>query len=196
MQPIPEKTTRSHAGRQILTSVIVICIVILGYSELGLFRDLRLVNQAFPAIPSAFSTEMDMSIALSPVLLGYDAMRRGLSRWVKYPPATEPNSPLPTHDPISDQIQRARIEQGLFHPDDSMPLNGITDLRRPSVEALGRAIYLSQEKPAAAREFAQGNGTATPNQGFAQESRVDQLRQIFQLAYGPTALQEATQIAK
>lgn len=170
--------------------VVFVCVALLGYSDRNIFKDMRLVSEAFPAIPSVRATDLDLSILFSPVMLRVDGTENTILRWMKYPQLTLPDAPLPSGNPIGDQIEKARREQGLLHPGDVLPLNGIEAIQESSMEALGRAIYLSQDRPDTTREFEQGSGQSIPYPGFAAKSPVGQLQQLFEIAYGPTALRQ------
>lgn len=187
---------RSHRVRSAVLGVGLLCVVLLGYSERNVVEDMRLVAEAFPTIPSTRATDLDLSILFSPIMLSASRVENTVLRWIKYPPATLPNAPLPSANPIADQIEKARREQGLIHPEDVLPLNGIEVIKRSSIEAIGRAIYLSQDRPNAKREFEQGSGQSAPYPGFAEKSPVGQLQQIFEIAYGPTALRQVRQPEK
>jgi hypothetical protein len=182
-----------HLGRYTGAGLILVCVAFLGYSERNIFRDTRIVAEAFPSIPSDFATELDFSILFSPFMLRLDDIEKSALRWIKYPPLTLPDAPLPTGNPIGDQIHKARNKQGLVNVDDDLPSNGILGLKQSSLEALGRAIYLSQEKSDAKQDFEQGKGESTIHPGFARKSPVEQLRQLFEIAYGPTAARQAAQ---
>lgn len=187
---------RPHPGRYAGAGLALLCVVLLGYSERNVVKDMRLVAEAFPAIPSVRATDLDLSILFSPVMLTVNRVETTVLRWMKYPQLTLPDAPLPSGNPIGDQIEKARREQGLIHPGDVLPLNGIEAIQESSMEALGRAIYLSQDRPDARRDFEQGSGPSIPYPGFAGKSPVDQLRQMFEIAYGPTALRQVRQREK
>lgn len=182
--------------RDVGVGLLVICVVVLGYWERHSVRDMRLVAEAYPSIPSVYATSLDLSILMSPIDLSVDRARKKFLRSIKYPPQTLPDQGVPKSNPISDEILKARNEQGLVHPGDVLGANGIDALNHASVMALGRAIYLSQDRPADTRDFEQGSGQSTPYLGFAQKSAVDQARQIFEITYGPTALQQVEQPEK
>lgn len=187
---------RFPRGRYFGAGVVLLCVVLLGYSERNIFKDMRLVTEALPAIPSVRETDLDLSILFSPVMLSVNRVENTVLRWMKYPPLTLPDAPLPSGNPIDDQIEKARREQGLIHPGDILPLNGIEAINESSMEALGRAIYLSQDRPDTKRDFEQGSGQSTPYPGFAAKSPVEQVQQLFEIAYGPTALRQVSQSEK
>jgi len=181
---------KRHRGRYAGATLLFVCVALLGYAERNIFRDMRLVAEAFPTIPSTRATDLDVSILFSPIALNLDRARNSVLRGMKYPPFTLPDRGIPKSDPINDQILKARNAQGLIHPGDVLLLNGIEAIKQPSVEALGRAIYLSQDRPDAKRDFERGSAEYPPYPGFVRKSPVAQLQQLFEIAYGPTALQQ------
>jgi hypothetical protein len=64
-------------------------------------------------------------------------------------------------------------------------------LNQESLEAVGRALYLSQESASAAEAFEQGKGDSVAHPDFAHASAVQQAREIFGTVYGQEALREA-----
>jgi hypothetical protein len=75
-------------------------------------------------------------------------------------------------------------------------VDNIMSLKESSLDAMGRAVYLSQDGSDAAQAFAQGREHSLPYPGFAQATAVKQLRRIFEIAYGPKALEQVTQPEK
>ena len=73
-----------------------------------------------------------------------------------------------------------------------VPLDNIMNVRENSMEAIGRAVYLSLDSSDAAQAFAQGQGHSVGYPGFAQETPVKQLRKIFEVAYGQKVLEQVT----
>ena len=65
-------------------------------------------------------------------------------------------------------------------------------LKESSMDAIGRAIYLSQVGSDAAHAFAHGGEHSFPYPGFAQAPPVKQLRQIFEIikAFPPALTDE------
>ena len=56
------------------------------------------------------------------------------------------------------------------------------------MDAIGRAVYLSQDGSDAAQAFAKGGEHSILYPGFAQVTAVKQPRQRFEIAYGQKAL--------
>src|SRR5271154_6268895 len=96
--------------------LVLLCVALMGYSSMGVVRDLWLVNKAFPSLPSYFATDMQTAILFSPLMLCLDHFGDSFLHWIKYPPLTLPNAPLPTGNPVSDEIAKAQREQGLLRP--------------------------------------------------------------------------------
>jgi hypothetical protein len=172
--------------------LILLCVALIGYSGVDLAKDIWLVNEAFPSLPSGFATDLDAALLFSPVMLNLDSMENGFLHFIKYPILTLPNRPLPTGNPIGDKINQAQKEQDLLRPSGALPLDNIMNVKESSMEAFGRAVYLSQDGSDAAQAFAQGEGHSVVYPGFAQEPAVKQLRQIFEIAYGQKALDQVT----
>jgi hypothetical protein len=179
-------------ARSAVAGLALLCAVVLGYLSFDVFKDVRLVSEAFPALPSDFAMDMDVSILFSPMMLHVDEAGTSFLRWIKYPPLTLPNAPIPTGNPIQDEILKAQKEQGLLRPGGPVPLDQFMRLNQVSLEAVGRAIYLSQESSGAAEAFEQGKGESVAHMDFAHESPVRQVREIFGSVYGQEALHEAT----
>ncbi|MGD1092654.1 MAG: hypothetical protein ABSB35_11785 [Bryobacteraceae bacterium] len=174
----------------------LLCVALIAYSMIDVFNDFRLVNKAFPSLSSDFTTDLDASIAFSPVMLQLDRFENGFLRWIKYPTLTTPSTPSPTGNPIGDEIHKAQKDQDLLVLDGVLPLEEITQLKQPSIKSVGRAIYLGQESPAATRAFERGNAESSADPAFAGDTAVKQLQQIFEVAYGRRALQQAMRSQK
>jgi hypothetical protein len=182
-----------NVARSAAAGLAFLCAAILGYLSIDVFKDVRLVSEAFPALPSDFAMDMDVSILFSPMMLHADDLGNDFLRRIKYPPLTLPNAPLPSGNPIEDEILKAQKDQGLLRPGGAAPLDQFMRLNQESLEAVGRAIYLSQESSSAAEAFEQGKGDSLAHPDFAHESAVQQAREIFGSVYGQEALREATQ---
>ncbi len=196
---IPHHATHApgfHLAHTIALTLGFACVMLFGYLSIGVFKDVRLVNQAFPALPSDFAMDMDVSILFSPMMLRLDDFGNGFLKGIKYPPGTLPNAPLPTGNPIEDQILTAQKRQGLLRPGGAAPLDQIMLLNQESLEAVGRAIYLSQESRRDAEAFEQAKGDSTAHPAFTSESAVTQVRQIFASVYGQNALRDVTETNK
>lgn len=193
---IPHHATHApgfHLARTTVLALGLACVMLLGYLSIDVFKDVRLVNQAFPALPSDFAMDMDVSIFFSPAMLPLDDLGNGFLKWIKYPPGTLPNAPLPTGNPIEDQVLKAQKRQGLLRPGEAVRLDQLMLLNQESLEAVGRAIYLSQASPSAAEAFEQAKGDSKAHPGFTGESAVAQVREIFRSVYGQSALQKASE---
>jgi hypothetical protein len=192
---IPHQAARApsfNVARRSAAGLAVLCAAVLGYLSIDVFKDVRLVSKAFPALPSDFAMDMDVSILFSPMMLHADDLGSDFLRWIKYPPLTLPNAPLPSGNPIQDEILKAQKDQGLLRPGGAAPLDRFMLLNQESLEAVGRAIYLSQESSSAAEAFEQGKGESFAHPDFLRESAVQQAREIFASVYGRQALQDAT----
>lgn len=179
-------------GRYTVAVLVLLCVALLSYASLGVLKDVWLVNEAFPSLPSYFATDMETAILFSPVMLCAKEAGDSFLRFIKYPPLTLPNAPLPTGNPVGDQIVKAQREQGLLRPGGAVPLSQIMELNQSSLETLGRAIYLSQESSDAALAFEQGRGGSIAHPAFEHEPARRQVQQLFEAAYGLAALQAAT----
>ncbi len=182
--------TRFHFPRYVLVGLVLLCVAAVGYSGIDLVKDIWLVNKAFPSLPSGFASELDAALVFSPLMLDLESSQAGFLRFIKYPPLTLPNEPHRAENPIADEIRHARNSQG------SLAQDNIMSLKESSMDAIGRAIYLSQDGSDAARAFAHGGEHSLPYPGFAQAPPVKQLRQIFEIAYGQRALEQVTQLDK
>jgi hypothetical protein len=129
------------------------------------------------------------------MMLHLNRPENSLLRWIKYPPLTVPGAPLNTGNPIGDEISKAQKEQNLLNLGGVLPLGELMQLKQSSIEAVGRAIYLSQARPGASRSF-EGLRGSSVEADFVREPAVGQLRQIFAIAYGQRALQQATRPEK
>jgi hypothetical protein len=191
---IPHQAThapRFNVARGAAAGLALLCAGVLGYLSIDVFKDVRLVSETFPALPSDFAMDMDVSILFSPMMLHADDLGNDFLRWIKYPPLTLPNAPLPSGNPIEDQILKAQKDQGLLRPGGAAPLGQFMLLNQESLEAVGRAIYLSQENSSAAEAFERGKGGSLAHPNFAHASAVQQAREIFGTVYGQEALREA-----
>lgn len=140
---IPHHATHApgfHLARTAAGAIGLACVILLGYLSIDVFKDIRLVSQAFPALPSDFGMDMDVSIFFSPIMLRLDVLGNGFLKWIKYPPGTLPNAPLPTGNPIEDQILKARKRQGLLRPGGSAPLDQLMLLNQESLEGNGLTL--------------------------------------------------------
>jgi len=174
----------------------LLCVLFAGYAGFKVFKEVRLVDRAFPSLPSAFATDLETSMLFSPVRSILDRSENGFLRLIKYPPLTIPNAPLPTANLIGDQIHQAQLDQGLvvrIGPGSVLPLDDIARVAPSSMDAVGRAMYLSQNNSQATRDFEDGKGPSTLDDNFAGRPAVDQLREIFEIAYGRKALEQVTQ---
>jgi hypothetical protein len=187
-----DHTAGFHMWRYTAAGLVLLCVALAGYLGIGVVKDFWLVKQAFPSLPAEFATDLDVSILFSPMMLHLNRPENSLLRWIKYPPLTIPGAPLPTGNPIGDEIFKAQKEQNLLNLGGILPLDEIMQLKQSSIEAVGRAIYLSQATPGASRSFERLGGPSTVDPDFVRESAVEQLRQIFAIAYGQRALQQAT----
>jgi hypothetical protein len=175
--------------------LVLLCAALIVYAGIDVVKDISLVNEAFPSLPSEFAGDLKTSLLLSPAKLQLHRFENGFLRWIQYPPLTLPYAGLPTGDPIGDEIYDAQEKQGLITELGSGGLHSLDEmmhLKPSSLDAVGRAIYLSQERPAGPRGIEHSEVASMVGPGFEKESAVEQLRQIFEIAYGEKALQEAT----
>jgi len=183
-----EQSTRLHFGRYVVTGLVLLGVAAVGYLGIDLVKDIWLVNEAFPSLPSGFASELDVALVFSPLMLHTDSSENSLFRFIKYPPLTLPDGQRPARNPIGDEIRQAQSRQGA--------VDNIMSLKESSLEAMGRAVYLSQDGSDAAQAFGQRGERSIPYPGFAQATAVKQLRQLFEIAYGQKALEQATQPEK
>lgn len=179
-------------GRYAVIGLVLLCVVLVGYLATDSARNIWLVNEAFPSLPSGFETDLDIALIFSPLMLHLDGMGNGVLRFMKYPILTIPNTPLPTGNPIGDAVRQAQKEQDLLRPGGALPLDNIMNVKENSMEAIGRAVFLSLDSSDAAQAFAQGRGHSAGYPGFAQERPVKQLRKLFEVAYGQKVLGQVT----
>ena len=182
-----EQSTRFHFGRYVVIGLVLLCVAVVGYSGIDLVKDVWLVNEAFPSLPSGLASELDAALVFSPLMLDMDSSENSFLRFIKYPPLTLPDAQRPARNPIGDEIRQAQSSQG------SLPVDNIMSLKESSLDAMGRAVYLSQDGSEVAQAFAQGGEHSIPYPGFAQATAIKQLRQIFEIAYGQKALEQVTQ---
>jgi len=185
-----EQSTRFHFGRYVVIGLVLLCVAGVGYSGIDLVKDVWLVNEAFPSLPSGFANELDAALVFSPLMLHMDSGENSFLRFIKYPPLTLPDAQRPARNPIGDEIRRAQSSQGTVAVDDIM------SLKESSLDAMGRAVFLSQDGSDAAQAFAKGGEHSLPYPGFAQATAVKQLRQLFEIAYGQRALEQVTRPEK
>jgi len=185
-----DHSTRFHFGRCVVIGLVLLCVAVVGYSGIDLVRDVWLVNEAFPSLPAGLASELDAALLFTPLMVSMDSSENSLLRFIKYPPFTLPDARRPARNPIGDEIRQAQSSQG------SVAVDNIMGLKESSLDAMGRAVYLSQDGSDAAKAFAQGGEHSLPYTGFAQATAVKQLRQIFEIAYGQKALEQVTQPEK
>jgi len=177
--------------RYAAAGLVLLCVILVGYQGIDDVRDFRLVREAFPSLSAEFTTDLDSAILFSPMMLPLDRLGSAFLRWIQYPPHTLPYAPNSTRDPIGDAIRKAQAQQ--LNLGGALPLDDILHLKQSSIEAIGRAIYLSQEGSAATRSFENSEVVAIAKPDFAREPPIEQLRQIFEITYGRKALEQATQ---
>lgn len=188
--PKAKRTTRSKSFRYAAAVLAFFCVVYIGYAGIRIVKDFRLVEAAFPSLPAEYTTDVDMAILFSGMMLPLDHLENSFLYGIRYPPSTIPNDTFSPGNPIADAIYKAQKEQGLVLLDGAVPLPEIMQLKQSSIEAVGRAVYLSQERPVARRAFEDGKGILHPDAAFEREPAVSQLRHIFEMAYGPKALEQ------
>ena len=66
----------------------------VGYSGIDLVKDIWLVNEAFPSLPSGFASELDAALVFSPLMLHLESSEESFLCFIKYPPLALPNEPL------------------------------------------------------------------------------------------------------
>jgi hypothetical protein len=167
----------------------VVCVAFVVDAAINVVKDYSLV----PSLPSQVTTDMELSILSSPAMLIVDRSENLHLHWIKYPDLTLPNVTPPTRNTIGDEIHKAQRERNLVRLDEVLPVGNIIHIRQSSIEAVGRAIYLSQEKPGAKR-FEQGKAALIGAPASERDASIKQLRQIFEIAYGQNALQQATRL--
>ncbi len=182
----------SHPWRYAAVGVAALCLAVAGYEAVGILRDFQLVDQAFPGLPSDFTEDVNAAILFSPVAIQVERAENAFLRGINYPIPEEPFATPPPADPIGAEIVKAQKEQGMRTLAGAVPVANIEDLKRPSLEAFGRAIYLSQNSPADRQAFEKDTGKWSDAADLGQQTGVQQVRQIFQMAYGPNVLQQAT----
>jgi hypothetical protein len=195
---VPEKTRRTAGLRLLLyvgAGVVLLCAAIIVYVGIDVVKDISLVDKAFPGLPSELAGDLRVALVFSPPRIEMDRLEYRFLRAIRYPPLTLPNARLPSADPIGDEIHQAQEEQGLaamLGAGGLLPLNDVLKLKRSSLDSLGRAIYLSQERPPGSRAAERTEVASIVDPAFERESSVEQFRQIFEIAYGQKALGEAT----
>jgi len=75
--------------------LVLLCVALMGYSTMGVVRDVWLVNKTFPTLPSYFATDMQTAILVSPLMLCRDDFGDSFLHRIKYPRLALPNAPLP-----------------------------------------------------------------------------------------------------
>jgi hypothetical protein len=188
--PTANRTVRFQIFRFAAVVLAVLCAAFVVYAGINVVRDYSLVKAAFPSLPAELTTDMDVSILVSPAMLVADRTGNRFLHWIKYPPLTLPDATPPTRNTIGDEIHKAQKEQDLVRLDDVAGVDDIIHINQDSIAAVGRAIYLSQERPAVTR-FEQGKAASIGEPAPEREAAIKQVRQIFEIAYGEKALQQA-----
>jgi hypothetical protein len=59
-------------GRYAVTILVLLFVALVAYSSVGVLKDVWLVNEALPSLPSYFATDMQTAILLSPLMICLD----------------------------------------------------------------------------------------------------------------------------
>jgi hypothetical protein len=138
---------------------------------------------------------MEASIILAPIADGLDLIGIGFLRAIHYPGLGVPSGlPRPSSgNPILDQIYLAQKQQGLASKAVAggvVTLSGILKLKPASLDALGKAFYLSQRDPTLADYLSSSLVSNSDGASIAMAPQVAVMRRIFAAAYGPEALKQ------
>jgi hypothetical protein len=193
--PKASRTAGSKIFRYAGAVLAVLLAAFLVDASINVVADYSLVKEAFPSLPAQLTTDMNLAILFSPAMLVVDRSENRFLHWIKDPNLTLPDMTAPVRNTIGDEIHKAQTEQNLVRLNEVLPLDNTILITQSSIAAVGRAIYLSQERPAA-RRFEQGKAASIGDRATERQAEIKQLRQIFEIAYGEKALQQVTRPEK
>ena len=178
-----------------IIGLILLSLIPIGIVSEDAYRVSRLVNEAFPYLPSDFANAIEASMILAPTTFRVEELERQLLQAIRYPyinlPIGRPR--LSTGNSVEDHIYLAQKQQGLASKAVAggvFALDGIRELKPTSLEPLGQALYLSLKHPGLTG-YLDKVSSPTPEPGSSASSpQVGAMRTIFEATYGSEALRQ------